>query len=188
MARSKESGSTSRPPCRPTRAGGQAAFEAEALLTQGPLAERAIILRLAGIYGPGRIPRSEEIRAGRPIAAPRDGWLNLIHVDDAARIVEAAADRLTPPQTLVVSDGAPVLRGDYYAELARLLHAPPPAFTTPDPTSPAAQRAASDKRVDPARLYAALPVKLDYPTYREGLAAIVGELDISSGATNPPAP
>lgn len=174
-------------PCRPTRAGGEAALAAEALLAQGAIAERAIILRLAGIYGPGRIPRSEEIRTGRPIAAPHDGYLNLIHVDDAATIVEIAADRLDPPQTLVVSDGAPVVRSEYYAELARLLKAPPPTFTPADAASPAAQRAGSDKRVDPTRLYTTLPVKLRFPSYREGLEAIVREMDTPPDAT-PAAP
>lgn len=159
--------------CRPTRAGGVACLAAERLLQDGPLANAAIILRLAGIYGPGRVPRSADIRAGRPIAAPSEGLINLIHVDDAARIVLAAARNLTPPGLFVVADGRPVARGDYYAEVARLLNAPPPRFTPPAPETHIAQRAGSDKRVDPARLYAALPMELQYPNYRAGLAAIL---------------
>jgi nucleoside-diphosphate-sugar epimerase len=161
-------------PCRPTREGGKACLAAEALLRASVFADRSIILRLAGIYGPGRTPRSQDLLAGKPIDAPATGWLNLIHVEDAARIVLLADERAQPPKLYVVSDGQPVERGDYYRELARLLGAPPPLFVEPAPDSPAAQRAASDKRITPRRLMAELQPKLAYPSYREGLAAIVG--------------
>jgi nucleoside-diphosphate-sugar epimerase len=136
-------------------------------------ADRAIILRLAGVYGPGRIPRSADLRAGRPIDAPADGWLNLIHVEDAARIVLLAEERAPLPSLYVVADGQPVVRGDYYRELAQLLGAPPPQLIERAGASPAAARAASDKQVRPRRMFAELQPKLAYPSYREGLAAIV---------------
>lgn len=159
--------------CQPTREGGQACLAAEQVLQQSRFGSRAVIVRLAGLYGPGRIPRALDIAAGRPIDAPAEGWLNLIHVEDAARIVLLAEQRARPPRTYVVSDGAPVERAEYYAELARLLGAPPPKFVKPPPESAAAQRAASDKRVNPRRMFDELAPKLHYPTYREGLAAIV---------------
>jgi nucleoside-diphosphate-sugar epimerase len=162
-------------PCQPTREGGKASLAAEQLLAEHPLGERTIVLRLAGIYGPGRIPRSRELQAGQPIDAPAEGMLNLIHVDDAARIVLLAEERAQPPRTYVISDGHPVVRADYYRELARLLGAPPPNFVAPDPSSPAAQRAASDKRIDNRRCLEELQPQLIYPSYRDGLAAIVGE-------------
>jgi nucleoside-diphosphate-sugar epimerase len=141
----------------------------------GDLAGKAIILRLAGLYGPGRIPRGEDLKAGRPIDAPAEGWLNLIHVDDAAQIVLRAEQFAVPPRTYVISDGHPVQRSEYYRELARHLRAPRPAFAPPPADSPAAQRAASDKRVNPERMFAELSPSLLYPSYREGLAAIVAE-------------
>jgi nucleoside-diphosphate-sugar epimerase len=112
--------------------------------------------------------------AGRAIDAPASGWLNLIHVDDAARIVLLAEERAPLPRTYVVSDGQPVLRAEYYAELARLLKAPAPIFAEPPPDSPAAQRAASDKRINPRRMFDELRPTLLYPDYRAGLAAVVG--------------
>jgi nucleoside-diphosphate-sugar epimerase len=160
-------------PCHPTRDGGRACLAAEELLRTSKFAEKAIILRLAGIYGPGRTPRLLDLLAGKPIDAPAAGWLNLIHVEDAARIVTLADERLQPPKLYVVSDGQPALRGDYYRELSRLLGAPSPQFVEPAPDSPAAQRAASDKRIQPRRLFADLQPALAYPSYREGLAAIV---------------
>ena len=67
------------------------------------------------------------------------------------------------------------VRGDYYRELARLLDAPAITFVKPPPGSPAAARAGSDKRVNPRRMFADLSPALLYPSYREGLAAIVAE-------------
>lgn len=160
-------------PCRPEREGGRACLAAEELLKQHAHGDRAIILRLAGIYGPGRIPRRDDLVAGRPIAAAQRGFLNLIHVDDAAQIVLAAEQSTRAPRTYVVSDGQPVERGEYYAELARLLHAPAPQFTPLPADSPAASRAGSDKRICTDRLRSELSFTLTYPSYREGLAAIV---------------
>jgi nucleoside-diphosphate-sugar epimerase len=137
------------------------------------MAAHAVVLRLAGLYGPGRIPRLADLAEGRPIDAPAEGWLNLIHVDDAAQIVLLAEQRAGTPRTYVVADGHPVQRRDYYAELARLVNAPPPQFVSPPADSPAAQRAASDKRIDPRRMFAELAPVLRYPDFRAGLAAIV---------------
>ena len=162
-------------PCEPTRAGGQACLAAEQLLLASRFAAQSIILRLAGLYGPGRIPRAADLAAGKPIEAPASGWLNLIHVADAARIVLLAEERAQPPRTYVVSDGQPVLRHEYYAELARLLNAPAPQFTAPPAASPAALRAASDKRVNPRLLFSELDPQLLYPDYRVGLASILSE-------------
>jgi len=160
-------------PCQPTREGGQACLAAERLLQESNFAKGTILLRLAGIYGPDRIPRAGDLKAGVAIAAPSQGYLNLIHVDDAAQIVLLVEERATPPQLYCVSDGQPVVRADYYSELARLLAAPPPKFIDPPSDSPAAQRAGSDKRVSNAKLVAELSPKFSYPSYREGLRAIV---------------
>ena len=77
----------------------------------------------------------------------------------------------------MVSDGHPVVRGEYYSHLAELIGAPPPRFETPSHESPAAARAASDKRVNNARLVRELSPEFAFPSYREGLAAIVREED-----------
>jgi nucleoside-diphosphate-sugar epimerase len=161
-------------PCQPLRDGGKACLAAEQLLRQSNVAERTIILRLAGIYGPVRIPRVKELQAGAAIAAPAQGYLNLIHVDDAAQIVLLAEERAAPPALYCVSDGQPVVRAEYYRELAQLVSAPAPHFIDPVPHSPAAQRVGSDKRVANARLMKDLSPRLLYPSYREGLQAIVG--------------
>jgi nucleoside-diphosphate-sugar epimerase len=160
-----------RSPCEPMREGGQACLDAERVLADHPFAERSIVLRMAGLYGPGRIPRQQELLAGLPIAAPQFGSLNLIHIDDAVAIV-LAAERVAPPGSLyVVADGHPVQRGEYIRAVAALLGAPPPQFAALDKNSPAARRARSDKRIDNSKMLRELNVALRYPSYREGLAA-----------------
>lgn len=163
-------------PPNPQREGGRASLAAEQALVDHPLGQRSVILRLAGIYGPGRIPFVRELRECQPIPAPASGWLNLIHVDDAVEVV-IAADGLTPfkngPRRYCVSDGHPVERGDYYSEVARQIGAPPPQFIEPDSTSPRTLRAEANRRINNARMLADLRPTLTYPDYRAGLAAIL---------------
>ncbi len=166
-------------PPDPQRDGGRASLAAERVLAGHPLGRRSVVLRLAGLYGPGRVPHLDKLRAGEPLPVPRDGWLNLIHVDDAAHIVVAADAWLANqppaegPHVFCVSDGAPVRREDYYAEVARVLATPPPRFAPPPADSPAAARAAVSRRVSNKHMVQTLGVTLDFPTYREGLASIL---------------
>ncbi|HJQ80352.1 MAG TPA: NAD-dependent epimerase/dehydratase family protein [Lacipirellulaceae bacterium] len=160
----------------PQRDGGKASLAAEKALSAHPIAKQSIVLRLAGIYGPLRVPFLNELFGGHPIPARGSGFLNLIHVDDAAMVVDAAA-RLPPfangLQIVCVSDGYPILRGEYYAELARQIGAPPPRFVEPAPDSPRAERAVTNRRIRNTRMLRELNVKLAYPDYRAGLAAIL---------------
>ena len=160
-------------PCQPTRPGGVACLAAESLLASHPRGAGSIVLRLAGIYGPDRIPRRAAIEAGKPVAAAENGYLNLIHVVDAVEAILATEACLDLPPVLLVSDGQPVLRGTYFQEIARLLRAPKPQFSPPDETSHQAGRATSDKRISNRRLQETLHMSFQYPSYREGLAALL---------------
>ncbi len=162
-------------PCSPSREGGRACFEAEEVLQTHSLGPRAIILRMGGLYGPGRIPRRAELMEGKPLSANEHGFLNLIHVDDAAEVVLAAERYGAPPALYAVTDGHPVLRGDYFRDLAQLVGASPPTFERPAPGSHRAERSASDKRVSNRKLLSELPFVLRYPNHRAGLAAILAE-------------
>jgi nucleoside-diphosphate-sugar epimerase len=136
------------------------------------VADRSVILRLAGIYGPKRLPRQADLIAGRPLSVDPHGIINLIHVDDAVSAVLAASTaNLAMPRCFTVSDGHPVQRSDFYDELARQLGANPPQFVEPQTTSNS--RGSTSKRVANDRMLAELHVQLRYPSYCEGLAAIV---------------
>jgi nucleoside-diphosphate-sugar epimerase len=126
-------------------------------------------LRFAGLYGPDRLPRLADLRAGRPIAADPDSWLNLIHVDDAAAVVVAVTDAAAPKPLYVVSDGRPVLRRDWYGRVAILAGAPTPTWDVAAPRG-----RGGDKRVDPSLMMADLGIALAYP---DALEALPGLLD-----------
>lgn len=157
-------------PCEPVTPGAAAHWEAERLLMAGPFADRAIILRMAGLYGEERIPRLDELRSGQPIGAASDGFVNLIHVDDAAAAVLAAERNASRPRIYNVSDGHPANRRAYLQEVARLIGTSPPAFVEPDGAAPPARGSAS-KRISNRRMVVELNVTLRYPSFREGLAA-----------------
>ena len=172
-------------PCRPVRAGGRACLGAEQLLMRHAQGQRAVVLRLAGLYGPGRIPRRDDLLRGVPIAAPATGFLNLIHVDDAVDTVLAAEQLAPVPRLYLVSDGTPVPRRHYFAELARQLGAAEPRFITPDPNNHSAGRAMSNKRIRNQRLRDELKVRLSFPSYVDGLAAILGDISSAGDIERP---
>jgi len=154
-------------PAVPTREAGQVLLEAEATL-HALAPGRGTALRFAGLYGPDRLPRLEDLQAGRPIAADPDSWLNLIHVDDAAQVVCAVAEAPAPRPLYVVSDGRPVRRGAWYGHIARLIGSPPPTWDTSAPRTRGA-----DKRVDPALLFGDLPLTLAHPDSLRAIESIV---------------
>lgn len=174
---------TEKSPCDPTREGGRACLEAECMLAAHPFGSRRVVLRLAGIYGPDRVPNRQALLDGDPIVAAPDSRLNLIHVDDACRVVLAADAQAEPPALYLVSDGNPPLRSEFYAEAARLLGAPapklqwPPAKAEPQTTT-GRTRGDSAKIIRNDKLLQELKVQLAYPDFRAGLRhAILGQTD-----------
>jgi nucleoside-diphosphate-sugar epimerase len=132
--------------------------------------------RLPGIYGPGR-STLDRVRTGkaRRIAAPGQVF-SRIHVDDLAAGLAASIARPRAGAAYNLCDDEPAPNSDVIAFAAHLLGAEP---TREIPLaeaalSPAAQRFyAESKRVSNARAKAELGWRPQYPTYREGLAAIL---------------
>lgn len=152
----------------PREESGHIVLAAEGLLRQE--APYANILRFAGIYGPGRLLRQKAVAAGEPIAAAADRWLNLIHVEDGARAVMAAAEFAEPGRLFNVCDGRPVLRRDFYQELARVLHAPAPRFEPPPADAPAPPHEQANRRIRNERLVGELRFSFLVPDYLAGLS------------------
>lgn len=172
--------------CEPTREGGKACLEAEQLLSRHALGMNAVVLRLAGIYGQNRIPRRRDLERQAPMPIS-DGYLNLVHVDDAADVVLAAEtymlDGKLGPETFIVADGNPVRRRVYYAEVARLLGLPEPEFCAPEFCAPETSgqsvpaRRLGNKRMRTTKMMDLLKPSLNYPSYREGLVASLDVVD-----------
>ena len=159
-------------PARPSREGGRAHLDAETLLKACRSESPTTVLRLSGIYGPDRVPRSADVIAGRPIRSPESGYLNLIHVRDAARAV-LSTWKGECRRMYVVSDDAPVVRGEFYREIARQCGVAEPRFEPPRPDAPVLMRSSSNKRIRNERMKEDLVAELEYPTYREGLADVL---------------
>ena len=113
-------------PTHPEREGGRAHLAAEQLLWRLRPEQPTVILRLAGLYGPQRVPRIVELKAGNPLPVAADSWLNLIHQVDVVSGIIAAWHHPQPDRLYVVSDGKPVKRADYYRTAATLWDAPEP--------------------------------------------------------------
>lgn len=134
----------------------------------------AAILRLAGIYGPGRNALAT-LRAGTARRIIKPGQVfNRIHVDDIASAIMAAVDHGSGG-TWNVCDDEPAPPQDVIAYAARLIGvAPPPeeALATAEMSAMARSFYASSARVSNAKLKGELGVALVHPTYRHGLDAL----------------
>jgi nucleoside-diphosphate-sugar epimerase len=170
-------------PCRPvsprSRERLQAEREWQAL---GEVARKPVaILRLPGIYGPGRNALVNLMRGeARRIVKPGQVF-NRIHVDDIARAIEAAYVRRANG-IFNICDDEPAPNPDVIAFAADLLGVAPPAEqdfeAIKDTMSPMAKSFyAESKRVHNARMKEGLGVSLAYPTYREGLRALHDKKD-----------
>lgn len=158
--------------CQPTRAGSQASLEAERWLHDSSVGDKTLVLRLAGIYGPDRIPNLVNIRQAEPIASNPDALLNLIHVDDAAAVVDFMAQHVHPPDVFNVSDGHPVPRREFYQAIAERVGASPPQFATATTLTDPRRRGGENKIVDSSKLHQLLRqhgMTLRYPHFRDGL-------------------
>lgn len=177
--------------CEPQRENGQICLEAEQLFEKHGLlpaeehskSTTAVILRLAGIYGPQRLlARMEQIKAGELLAGRPDAWLNLIHITDIINAILKCDTDIQLESHYLVSDNRPITRQEYYETLAQLLNAPFPRFAVNEPDQPAlksnrphsTERAAGvNKRCNNLRLRRKLGVELVYPTIQEGLSQAI---------------
>lgn len=169
-----------RAPRKPERESSQALAAAEDLLFESTWRDRAFVFRLGGIYGPNRIPLISHLLQGRPLPTSPDAFLNLIHVEDAATAIDLVLNQEKRSRVVNVVDGHPVMRRDFYSELARLLNVPPPQFVLPpdsdgkeEDTPSFRHRASATKRVSNAVLVKQFGMVFRYPDYRAGLADIV---------------
>jgi nucleoside-diphosphate-sugar epimerase len=143
--------------------------------TGATLGKPVAILRLSGIYGPGRNAIAR-LKAGTERRIYKPGQVfNRIHVEDIAGAVEAAIAR-NIGGVFSVTDDEPAPPQDIISYSAELLGIEPPPMIDWDKAdlSPMARSFYLDnRRVRNARMKQVLGVKLRYPTYREGLRALL---------------
>lgn len=137
------------------------------------------VFRLAGIYGAGR-STLDAVRRGEARRIVRPGHLfSRIHVDDIAAVLQASIARPNPGAVYNVCDDEPAEPARVVEHVCRLLGIEPPppvSFKEAEPSMSAMARSfwQDNRRVDNGRIKRELGVRLAYPTYREGLAALLG--------------
>ncbi len=144
------------------------------------------ILRLAGIYGPGRNALAQISRGGARRVVKPGQVFNRIHVADIAQAIDAAFVRKAAG-IFNVADDEPSPPGDPLAFAAQLMGiAAPPEIAFADAASSMSPMALSFwqecRRVRNDKLKRKLGVTLRYPTYREGLRALFEEMNSSAAA------
>jgi nucleoside-diphosphate-sugar epimerase len=156
-----------RTPPAPASATGAVLAEAEGrVLAAAGRGARTSIVRLSGLYGPGREGVAGRVRSGQLALGPGDdAWMNFCHRDDAVAFVLAALERARPGAILHGSDAQPARRREVVAWIAGRLGIPPPHT---DRAAPGPNR-----RILSERTRAELGVTLRYPSFREGLAPLL---------------
>lgn len=162
-------------PPAPVTPTGEVLLEAE----QHLLAHHAntVVLRLGGIYGPGRTRTIERVRSGDMPCPPPRTWGNRIHRDDAAGASIHLLKLANPPSIFIGVDRDPADLRDVYAWLAARLG-------TPDPCAPrgenpsvvrddAPERRGTNKRCDGSRLVDS-GYAFQFSTFREGYGSLIG--------------
>jgi nucleoside-diphosphate-sugar epimerase len=87
-----------------------------------------MILRVPGIYGPGRLPL-DKLKSGLPLIRAQEApWTNLVQSDDLARVFIACVERGTAGEIYNVAGGDPVTVTDYYLTVARVAEIAAPEF------------------------------------------------------------
>ena len=135
-----------------------------------------VILRVAGIYGPGKLPL-ERLRKGLPmIPAAEAPWTNRIHIDDLASICLAALERAPDGALYNVSDGQPGKMTDYFDRVADRAGLPrPPRIPLAEADGQLSAGLLSylreSRRLRNDRLLRELGVELRYPNLEAGLAS-----------------
>jgi nucleoside-diphosphate-sugar epimerase len=153
-------------PTEPTDFAGRRLLEGEAIVRAAPF--RATVLRLGGIYGPGRTSLVERARRGE---AGGPAFTNRIHRDDAVGALAHLASLPAPEACYLGVDCEPAREAEVLAWLAARLGVAGAGAGTGAP-----RRARGDKRCSNARLLAS-GYRFRYPTYREGYAALLVERD-----------
>ena len=138
------------------------------------------VLRLAGIYGPGRSVLLRKFRDGTAILENGGGrWINQIHRDDAVRAIDAVLRSAAGGEIFNVVDDTPATQRTVYGWIADFLGRPLP------PEGPAdlqRKRGWTSKRVSNARLRA-LGWTPEFPSYCAALPSVAGAAGVGEGDT-----
>ncbi len=168
-------------PVNPQTARAKRRVDAETVLRQWGR-ERGvavIILRVTGIYGPGRLPVAR-LQGGHPLLRIEESPpTNRIHADDLARVCLAAAKKGEQGDIFNVSDGHPGTMTEYFLAIAELFGLPRPPLVSMEEarrvmTPLMLSYLTEARRMDNRKMLDKLGIELLYPTLAQGLRASLG--------------
>ena len=136
----------------------------------------AIILRVAGIYGPQRGHWFQQFLKGEAsIEGKGERFLNMIHRDDVIGCIIAALERGRAGEIYNAADDEPVSQFDFFCWLAAALRKPMPGCVPENPEG-TRKRGITNKKISNQKLKTELGYRFKFPTFREGYAAAIQEL------------
>ena len=139
------------------------------------------ILRVAGIYGPGRGHSFKTfLRGEASIEGDGARWLNMIHRDDLIGVIIAALHDAKPGEVFNAADCEPVRQRNFFEWLAAELKRPMPP-TVPADVEAWRKRGVTNKRVSNAKLLAELKYEFQFPDFRAGYVAEIARLKRAGG-------
>lgn len=160
---------TEQSPAQPETATAKILVETEKLLL-APVQDQfpAVILRVAGIYGPGRGHAFKQFLTGEArIEGDGSRHLNMIHRDDLLGIIIAALEHGRPGEIYNTADNEPVVQLKFFEWLAAELMRPPPPQIAGN-AEIWRKRGVTNKRVSNAKLRAELKYEFKFPDFRAG--------------------
>lgn len=164
-------------PTEPEAATAKILVETEKLLFAAARRQfPAVVLRVAGIYGPARGHSFKQFLRGEArIEGDGARWLNMIHRDDLIGVIVAALERGVPGEVYNVVDDQPVSQLQFFEWLAAELRKPLPPRADAD-AEVWRKRGVTNKRVSNGKLRAELHYTFKYPDFRAGYAGEVSQL------------
>jgi nucleoside-diphosphate-sugar epimerase len=130
----------------------------------------AVVLRVAGIYGPERGYSFKQFLRGEAVIENDGGrFLNMIHRDDVIGCIIAALENGRPGEVYNAADSEPVSQLKFFEWLSSELKKPLPPKVVFD-EKPGRKRGVTNKRVSNAKLLAELKYSFLFPSFREGYA------------------
>ena len=141
----------------------------------------AVILRVAGIYGPARGHGFKQfLRGTARIEGDGTRWLNMIHRDDLTGVITAALQSAPPGEIFNAADNQPVSQLKFFTWLAAELKRPLPPGAAPD-AEVWRRRGVTNKQISNAKLRAELKYEFQFPDFRAGYAAEIARLKTAGG-------
>ena len=177
---------TEETPINPQTSRAQRRADAEATLQAWGKGHNVpvVILRVTGIYGPGRLPMAR-VQQGHPILLEDESPpTNRIHADDLAQVCIRAAEKAVDGDIFNVSDGQPGTMTQYFNAASDLLGLP----RLPQINMEEAKQVMNPmmlsyltetRRMDNRKMVEQLGVTLDYPDLESGLKNVVAQLDVT---------